>query len=124
MWVKRLGRLDMAGGNRQSIRGPNIGKNPVTAQISIMNWMQAVEDASKTPEDGPLCRPTIDNIKMIFFLAGNYLVNQNPDLNAAAKLLKMNLSRVYRCDSYMSPSAKYADLVFTETSFFRALEYR
>ncbi len=49
MWVKRAWAAGYGGiGNRQSIRGPNIGKNPVTAQISIMNWMQAVEDASKS----------------------------------------------------------------------------
>ncbi|MBG6015728.1 DMSO/selenate family reductase complex A subunit [Proteus mirabilis] len=108
-------------GNRQSIRGPNIGKNPVTAQISIMNWMQAVEDASKvTPEDGLVGVDKLDsNIKMIFSLAGNYLVNQNPDVNAAAKLLKdeSKVEFIVVSDLYMSPSAKYADLVLPETSF-------
>lgn len=108
-------------GNRQSIRGPNIGKNPVTAQISIMNWMQAVEDASKvTPEDGLIGVDKLDsNIKMIFSLAGNYLVNQNPDVNAAAKLLEdeSKVEFIVVSDLYMSPSAKYADLVLPETSF-------
>lgn len=108
-------------GNRQSIRGPNIGKNPITAQISIMNWMQAVEDASKvTPEDGLIGVDKLDsNIKMIFSLAGNYLVNQNPDVNAAAKLLEdgSKVEFIVVSDLYMSPSAKYADLVLPETSF-------
>ena len=91
MWVKK--RAWAAGyggiGNRQSMRGPNVGKNPIKAQISIMNWMQAVDDASQVRvEDGLLGVDKLDtNIKMIFSLAGNYLVNQNPDVNAAAKLL-------------------------------------
>lgn len=86
-----------------------------------MNWMQAVEDASKvTPEDGLIGVDKLDsNIKMIFSLAGNYLVNQNPDVNAAAKLLEdeSKVEFIVVSDLYMSPSAKYADLVLPETSF-------
>ncbi|HBO21859.1 MAG TPA: dimethyl sulfoxide reductase subunit A [Providencia sp.] len=108
-------------GNRQSMHGPDIGENPVKAQISIMNWMQAVEDASQVrPEDGLLGVDKLDsNIKMIFSLAGNYLVNQNPDVNAAAKLLadESKVEFIVSSDLYLSPSAKYADLVLPETSF-------
>ncbi|MCW2254723.1 anaerobic dimethyl sulfoxide reductase subunit A [Providencia alcalifaciens] len=108
-------------GNRQSMHGPDIGENAIQAKISIMNWMQAVEDASKvTPEDGLLGADKLDsNIKMIFSLAGNYLVNQNPDVNAAAKLLEdeSKVEFIVVSDLYMTPSAKYADLVLPETSF-------
>ncbi|WP_369309277.1 DMSO/selenate family reductase complex A subunit [Providencia rettgeri] len=108
-------------GNRQSMHGPDIGENPIKAKISIMNWMQAVEDASKVrPEDGLLGADKLDtNIKMIFSLAGNYLVNQNPDVNAAAKLLadESKVEFIVSSDLYLSPSAKYADLVLPETSF-------
>lgn len=108
-------------GNRQFMQGPDIGENPIKAQISIMNWMQAVEDASQVrPEDGLLGVEQLDsNIKMIFSLAGNYLVNQNPDVNAAAKLLadESKVEFIVSSDLYLSPSAKYADLVLPETSF-------
>lgn len=108
-------------GNRVSMHGPDTGENPVKAQISIMNWMQAVEDAGKVrPEDGLLGTDKLDtNIKMIFSLAGNYLVNQNPDVNAAAKLLadESKAEFIVVSDLYMSPSAKYADLLLPETSF-------
>lgn len=108
-------------GNRQSMHGPDIGENPIKAKISIMNWMQAVDDASKVrPEDGLLGTDKLDtNIKMIFSLAGNYLVNQNPDVNAAAKLLadESKVEFIVSSDLYLSPSAKYADLVLPETSF-------
>lgn len=108
-------------GNRQSMHGPDIGENPIKAKISIMNWMQSVEDATKVrPEDGLEGVDKLDsNIKMIFSLAGNYLVNQNPDVNAAAKLLAddSKVEFIVVSDLYMSPSAKYADLVLPETSF-------
>lgn len=108
-------------GNRQFMQGPYIGENPIKAQLSIMNWMQAVEDASQVrPEDGLLGVEQLDsNIKMIFSLAGNYLVNQNPDVNAAAKLLadESKVEFIVSSDLYLSPSAKYADLVPPETSF-------
>lgn len=99
----------------------DIGKNPVKEKISIMNWMQAVEDASKiTPEMGLKDGDRLtSNIKMIFCLAGNYLTNQNPDINAAAALLadESKVEFIVCSDLYLTPSAKYADLLLPETSF-------
>ncbi|AWH88337.1 DMSO/selenate family reductase complex A subunit [Limnobaculum parvum] len=96
-------------------------QNPVKATISIMNWMQAVEDASKVrPEDGLKNADKLDtNIKMIFSLAGNYLANQNPDINKTIKLLEdeSKVEFIVASDLFLTPSAKYADLLLPETSF-------
>lgn len=107
--------------SRKFMTGVEQGDNPVKARISIMNWMQAVDDASKVrPEDGLKDADKLDtNIKMIFSLAGNYMANQNPDINQAVKLLEdeSKVEFIVASDLYLTPSAKYADLLLPETSF-------
>lgn len=107
--------------SRKFMTGIAQPKNPVKATISIMNWMQAVEDASKVrPEDGLKNADKLDtNIKMIFSLAGNYLANQNPDINKTIKLLEdeSKVEFIVASDLFLTPSAKYADLLLPETSF-------
>lgn len=56
---------------------------------------------------------------MLFSLAGNYLANQNPDINQAAKILadESKIEFIVASDLYLTPSAKFADLLLPETSF-------
>lgn len=106
--------------SRLSPVGIDIGENPVKSKISIMNWVDACNDASKiTPEMGLVGEPLTSNIKMLFCLAGNYLANQNPDLNASIEMLKdeSKIECIVVSDLYMSPSAKFADILLPETSF-------
>ena len=120
---KRGGWASGHGGcaNRKFPVAPDVVANPVKASISIMNWMQAVEDASQiTPAMGLKGAQRLDtNIKMIFSVSGNYLVNQNPDVNAAAKLLtdESKVEFILCADLYLTPSAKYADVLLPATSF-------
>ncbi|MDW2743109.1 DMSO/selenate family reductase complex A subunit [Atlantibacter subterraneus] len=108
-------------GNRKFMSEPESIENPIAAKISVMNWMQAAEDASKvTPEQGLKGADKLDsNIRMLFTLAGNYLANQNPDINKAAKLLEdeSKIEFIVASDLYLTPSARYADLLLPETSF-------
>lgn len=107
--------------NRKFCVGPDMPDNPVKAKISVMNWMQAADDASKvTPQDGLKDAEKLDsNIRLLFSLAGNYLTNQNPDLHQAARLLEdeSKIEFIVASDLFMTPSAKYADLLLPETSF-------
>ncbi|HFD1422735.1 TPA: DMSO/selenate family reductase complex A subunit, partial [Escherichia coli] len=107
--------------NRKFCVGPDMPENPVQAKISIMNWMQAADDASKvTPQDGLKGVDKLDsNIRLLFSLAGNYLANQNPDVHQAAKLLEdeSKIEFIVLSDLFMTPSAKYADVLLPETSF-------
>ncbi len=120
---KRGGWASGHGGNatRKFCRMPDPVVNPVKASISIMNWVQAVEDASKvTPAVGLKGAEKLDGeIKMIVNVAGNYLVNQNPDINAAARMLEdeSKVEFILGADLYMTPSAKYADILLPGTSF-------
>ncbi len=66
--------------------------NPVKAKISVMNWVQAADDASKvTPDMGLKDADKLDsNIRILFSLAGNYLANQNPDSHQRYAYWRMN----------------------------------
>lgn len=107
--------------NRKFTTGVETLENPVKEKISIMNWVQAADDASKvTPDDGLVGTDQLkSNIRILFSLAGNYLANQNPDVHQAAKVLEdeSKIEFIVVSDLYMSPSAKYADLLLPETSF-------
>lgn len=108
-------------GNRKFAAEPRAIANPVKEKISIMNWVQACDDASKvTPEMGlKEADKLTSNIKMIFSLAGNYLANQNPDINQAVKVLEdeSKVEFIVASDLFLTPSARYADLLLPETSF-------
>ncbi|MEH7272194.1 molybdopterin-dependent oxidoreductase [Neobacillus vireti] len=70
--------------------GIPVPENPVKESISIMNWTDAITDASKvTPENGLKDGEKLtSNIKLIYNLAGNYLINQQPDINKTKKILE------------------------------------
>jgi anaerobic dimethyl sulfoxide reductase subunit A len=108
-------------GNRKFTTGPEMPDNPVKQKISVMNWVQAADDASRvTPQDGLTGGEKLDsNIRMLFSLAGNYLANQNPDIHQAVKVLEdeSKIEFIVASDLYMTPSAKYVDLLLPETSF-------
>ncbi|HFF1655926.1 MULTISPECIES: DMSO/selenate family reductase complex A subunit [Providencia] len=106
---------------RKTLAGPSLFENPVKAKINITNWVQACEDKSLvTPNNGLKNAEKLDTeIKMIFSLAGNYMTNQNPDILHAAKVLEdeSKVEFIVYSDLYMTPSAKYADILLPETSF-------
>ncbi|HHQ6616857.1 TPA: DMSO/selenate family reductase complex A subunit [Serratia fonticola] len=108
-------------GNRKFTTGPEMPDNSVKEKISIMNWVQAADDASKvTPADGLTGGDQLNsNIRLLFSLAGNYLANQNPDINQAVKVLadESKIEFIVQSDLYLTPSAKYADVLLPETSF-------
>ncbi|WP_276639234.1 DMSO/selenate family reductase complex A subunit [Siccibacter turicensis] len=108
-------------GNRKFTTGPDMPDNPVKEKISVMNWVQAANDpAQVTPENGLTGGETLPSgIRLLFSLAGNYLANQNPDLHQAVKVLEddTKIEFIVVSDLYMTPSAKYADLLLPETSF-------
>lgn len=107
--------------NRKFTVGPELLDNPVKEKISIMNWLQASDDASKVTEADGLrgAKKLKSNIRLLFSLAGNYLANQNPDILQTVKILEdeSKIEFIVASDLYLTPSAKYADLLLPETSF-------
>ncbi|WP_147535540.1 DMSO/selenate family reductase complex A subunit [Bacillus marasmi] len=102
--------------------GVPIPENPAKASISIMSWTDAITDAkSITPEDGLQGVDQLTtNVKLIINLAGNYLVNQQPDINKTIKILEDEslVEFIVVSDNFLSPSAKFADILLPENTFF------
>lgn len=96
--------------------------NPVKASICVMQWMDAIENIKKvTPTEGLKDADALETpIKMIASIGGNYMVNQNPDVNKAAKLLQDEslVEFILVSDHFLTPTAKYADILLPDASFF------
>lgn len=108
--------------SRSDIVYPFTFENPVKASIPCFLWTNAVEKGIEmTAEDG---LEGIDrlksNIKCIFNMAGNMLINQHSDINKTRKLLEdeTKVEFIVVSDLFMTPSAKYADILLPGTTFF------
>ncbi|HUS87518.1 MAG TPA: DMSO/selenate family reductase complex A subunit [Bacteroidales bacterium] len=91
------------------------GNNPVKASIPCFLWTEAVLKG-KEMGAGHGVRGTEkldNNIKLIWSVASNILVNQHANVNRTIKILKDEtlLDYIIVQDNFMTPSAKYADLV-------------
>lgn len=98
-------------------------KNPYPGEIPVFQWTKAVEQgtAMDAITDGVKGVERLEsNIKMIFNLAGNALVNQHSDINDTIRILKdTNKCEFIVCtDLFMTASARYADLLLPGTSVF------
>ncbi len=95
------------------------GENPVKAQIPCFLWTDAVVRGTEMTEaDGVTNGPLPSNIKFIFNIAGNVLVNQHSDVNRTVKILRdESLVRfIVVSDLFMTPSAKFADVLLPADS--------
>ena len=92
-------------GQCQIVEMPSMSmpENPVADKISVFTWTDAILEGK---------------IKMLFSVAGNAVINQHSDINRTKKILEdESLCEFIVCsDLFMTPSAKYADLVLPATS--------
>jgi anaerobic dimethyl sulfoxide reductase subunit A len=91
------------------------GINPVRASIPVFLWSEAVlRGHEMTAADGVLGaeRLTTD-IKLIYAVATNCLINQHADVNRSAAILRDEKSVEFFAvqDNFLTPTAKFADLV-------------
>lgn len=95
-------------------------ENPVHAKIPVFLWTDAIAAPSELgSEKGLKGVEKLDTgIKMILSLAGNMLINQHSDINRTKQILEdESLCEFIVCsDLFLTPSAKYADLVLPGTS--------
>ncbi|NHB68264.1 molybdopterin-dependent oxidoreductase [Bacteroidales bacterium M08MB] len=91
------------------------GRNPVKATIPVFLWTEAIlRGKEMDSEDGVRGVEKLDNnLKLIWCVASNILINQHADTNRSAKILKDEslVEFIAVQDQFMTPSAKYADLV-------------
>ncbi len=96
------------------IGGLPTGINPVKASIPVFLWTDAiVRGTGMTAEDGVKNGPLLSNIKFIFNVAGNTLVNQHADVNRTVRILQDErlVEFIVASDQFLTPSARFADLV-------------
>jgi len=97
------------------LEGLGAGVNPVPYRIPAFRWTDAVERGTElTPRDGLRGGDRLpSNVKLIYNVASNTLINQHADCNRTAALLR-DLSQV-ECiviqDQFLTPSARFADVV-------------
>jgi anaerobic dimethyl sulfoxide reductase subunit A len=91
------------------------GRNPVQTSIPVFLWTEAILRGTEMgPEDGVRGAEKLDNnIKLIWNVASNILINQHADTNRSAKILKDTslVEFIAVQDQFMTPTAKFADLL-------------
>ncbi len=91
------------------------GRNPVKTSIPVFLWTEAILRGKQMgPEDGVRGAEKLDNnIKLIWNVASNILINQHADTNRSAAILKdtEKVEFISVQDQFMTPTAKFADLI-------------
>ncbi|WP_017754709.1 DMSO/selenate family reductase complex A subunit [Calidifontibacillus oryziterrae] len=118
-----------AAGIAKYVKFPSI-KNPTNVEIPVFKFTDAIIEGTKMGaaegvtglNDGETL-PT--NIKMIFNIAGNCLVNQHSDINRTIKMLEDEslIEFIVTTDLYMTPSAKYSDIILPTCTFFEQSDF-
>ncbi|WP_296772865.1 DMSO/selenate family reductase complex A subunit [Selenomonas sp.] len=104
-------------------KGPSLPmpKNPVKAKISCFLWTDAIlrgKEMTKEKDHIQGVDQLDANIKAIYNIAGNTLINQHSDCGRTAEILKdtSKVEFIVVSDLFMTPSAKFADILLPSTS--------
>jgi anaerobic dimethyl sulfoxide reductase subunit A len=91
------------------------GSNPVKASIPTFLWTEAVIRGRELgPEHGVRGAERLDtNIKLVYAVASNALVNQHANINRTAKILRDEqlVEFLVVQDNFLTPTARFADIV-------------
>ncbi len=112
-WASGLGLQAPDGGGLWTVF-PS-GENPVKAEIPVFLWSEAcLRGKDMTSADGVRGVPRLDNdIKLIYAVATNCLINQHADVNRTANLLRdpSKVEFIAVQDNFLTPTGKFADLI-------------
>ena len=91
------------------------GPNPVKAKIPTFLWTEAVLRGKEMgPEDGVTGVDKLDNnIKLIYGVATNALINQHANINRSAKILQDEslVEFIAIQDHFLTPTGRFADIL-------------
>ncbi len=91
------------------------GENPVKASIPVFLWSEACLCGHEmTSADGVIGAPNLKtDIKLIYGVATNCLINQHADVNRSAAILRdeSKVEFIIIQDNFLTPTAKFADVV-------------
>jgi len=112
-WASGLGLQAPDGGPFWDILP--IGENPVKAEIPVFLWSEAcLRGKSMTGADGIRGAERLDNdIKLIYAVATNCLINQHADINRTAEILRdeSKVEFIAVQDNFLTPTGKFADIL-------------
>ena len=90
-------------------------ENPVKASIPVFLWTEAVlRGKEMTAADGVIGAERLDNdIKLIYAVASNALINQHADINRTARILQDEslVEFIAVQDNFLTPTGRFADLL-------------
>ncbi|MBT3750094.1 MAG: molybdopterin-dependent oxidoreductase, partial [Bacteroidetes bacterium] len=105
--------LQAGGGPRWSVFPT--GRNPVRARIPSFLWTEAVIRGTELTDKEGLKGTTAlkSNIKFIWAVASNALINQHSNINRTSKILKdeTQVEFIAVQDQFLTPTGMYADLL-------------
>jgi anaerobic dimethyl sulfoxide reductase subunit A len=112
-WASGLGLQAPDGGGLWTVFPT--GENPVRASIPVFLWTEAcLRGKSMTQADGVRGVERLDNdIKLIYAVATNCLINQHADVDRTAEILRdeSKVEFIAVQDNFLTPSARFADVV-------------
>lgn len=93
-----------------------VGRNPVKARIPCFLWTEAVLNGKSMTavEHGIRNADRLDNdIKLIYAVASNALINQHANVNRAARILadERRVEFIAVQDNFLTPTGRFADIL-------------
>jgi anaerobic dimethyl sulfoxide reductase subunit A len=112
-WASGLGLQAPDGGGLWTVFPT--GENPVKASIPVFLWTEAVlRGKSMTQAHGITGADYLDNdIKLIYAVATNCLINQHANVNRSAEILRdeSKVEFLVVQDNFLTPTARFADII-------------
>jgi anaerobic dimethyl sulfoxide reductase subunit A len=112
-WASGLGLQAPDGGGLWTVFPT--GENPVKAEIPVFLWTEAcLRGKSMTGADGVRGVKQLDNdIKLIYAVATNCLINQHADINRTTEILRdeTKVEFIVVQDNFLTSSGRFADIV-------------
>jgi anaerobic dimethyl sulfoxide reductase subunit A len=112
-WASGLGTQAPDGGPLWTVFP--VGDNPVKASIPVFLWSEAVIRGHElsAAEGVKGVSQLKSDIKLIYAVATNCLINQHADVNRSANILKdeSKLEFITVQDNFLTPTARFADIV-------------
>jgi anaerobic dimethyl sulfoxide reductase subunit A len=112
-WASGLGLQAEDGGPHWTVFP--LGENPVRASIPVFLWTEAcLRGKELTQADGLVGAPRLTNdIKLIYAVATNCLINQHADVNRSAEILRdeSKVEFIVVQDNFLTPTGMFADII-------------
>jgi anaerobic dimethyl sulfoxide reductase subunit A len=112
-WASGLGLQAPDGGGMWTVFP--IGENPVKAAIPVFLWTEAcLRGKNMDSADGVTGAPSLtSDIKLIYAVATNCLINQHANVNRSAEILRdeSKVEFLVVQDNFLTPTARFADIV-------------